>query len=116
MGREDELGAFGNQHLLGNVAGLGLDVADLVHQDDGVNHHAVADDIDGTFAENTGGNGVQHESLSVKTEGMSRVGATLEARDHFVIRGQHIDHLAFAFVSPLETENDVYFAHSYLNF
>ena len=54
---------------------------------------------------------MEHESVSVKHEGMPRIGAALEACDHLVIRGQDIDHLAFAFVAPLEPEYDINFLH-----
>lgn len=37
--------------------------------------------------------------------------ATLKAGHDLIMGGQHIDHLAFSFVAPLQTENDIDFFH-----
>ena len=38
---------------------------------------------------------------------MSRIGATLKAGNHVILRGQDIDHLSFTFIAPLQTQQDV---------
>ena len=105
------MGALGDEQLVGDAAGLLLDRADLVHQDHGVDHDAVADDVDGVLAEDARRDGVQHEAVAVEDQGMACVGTTLETRNYFVVRGQDIDHLAFALVAPLEPEHDIDFLH-----
>ena len=40
---------------------------------------------------------------------MTGVGATLEAGYHIILWGQHVDHLSFTFIAPLQTEQDVNF-------
>ncbi len=42
---------------------------------------------------------------------MTGVRPSLETSYDLIRGGQHIDHLAFAFVAPLQAENDVYFFH-----
>lgn len=42
---------------------------------------------------------------------MPGIGATLKAGHDLIMGGQHIDHLAFSFVAPLQTENDIDFFH-----
>ena len=37
--------------------------------------------------------------------------ATLKAGHDLIMGGQHIDHFAFSFVAPLQTENDIDFFH-----
>ena len=43
---------------------------------------------------------------------MPGIGATLKAGHDLIMGGQHIDHLAFSFVAPLQTENDIDFFSS----
>ena len=112
MGGKDQVGLLGDQELSGDVHALGLDGLDLILEDDRVDDHAVTDDIDRIRTEDAGGNRVQHETVPVEDEGVSGVGAALEAGDHLVIRGQDIDHLSFALVAPLQAEDHVNLTHS----
>ena len=109
---EDQMRFLGDQKLAGDVHPLGLDGLDLILQDDRVDDDAVADDVHRIRAENPGGNGVEDESVPVEDERMTRVRAALEAGDHLVVRGQDIDHLSLALVTPLEAEDHVYLAHN----
>ena len=80
------MGTLGDKELAGDVAGFLLDGADLVHQDDGVDDHAVSDDVDRVFAENTGRDRVKHESVAAEDQRMPCVRASLESCNDFVIR------------------------------
>ena len=61
----------------------------------------VADEVDATWGEHTRRDVVQHEFLAFKLDGVSGIGTALEAADDVIVRGEGIDHLAFAFVAPL---------------
>ena len=50
------------------------------------------------------GDRVEDELLTVKNQGVPSVGAALKTGDDVVLRGENVNDLAFAFVSPLETE------------
>ena len=74
---------------------------------DGVEHHAVTDDIERAGLKYPAGNGVQDETLPTELEGVPRIGPALKAC-HDVIAGcQGIDHFPLALISPLQTEEHV---------
>ena len=52
-----------------------------------------------------------NEAVAVEHQGMPRIGPALETRDYFIIGSQDINDLAFAFVSPLESDHDIDFLH-----
>ena len=52
---------------------------------------------------------MKHVLDAVKFQRMARVGAPLETGDHVVLGGEHVHDFAFAFVAPLEAEQDVNF-------
>ena len=54
---------------------------------------------------NTGRDQVQNTLLTIDDESVTGVVAALETDDRLGILCQHIDNLAFAFVSPLRAEN-----------
>jgi hypothetical protein len=78
-------------------------LGDFPLENDGVNDHAVAHHIFGSWAKNATRNGMQHVLLAVKNQGMSCIGTTLKTRDDIIFRGQDIDNFAFAFISPLQS-------------
>ena len=41
---------------------------------------------------------------------MAGIGAALEAGYNVILGGQHVDHLSFSFIAPLEPQQDVYFS------
>ena len=47
---------------------------------------------------------MQDKLFTVENQGMPGVGAALETGDDVVLGGENVNDLAFAFVSPLETE------------
>ena len=105
--RQDEVCTLGDDQLAGDGARDLLDGGDLFHKDHRVDDHPVADHIDRPLPEDPGGNRVQHETVPVEDQGMSRVGTALEAGDHLVTGCEHIHDLAFALVPPLEAEHYV---------
>lgn len=103
---------LGNQEFPCNVDTFCLYGLDFILEDDRIDNDSVSDDIYGIRAENAGRNCMKNESISVEYQRVACVWTALEARYNLVIRGQYIDYFAFALVSPLEAENDVYFLHN----
>ena len=68
---------------------------------------AVADDVDDVRTEDSGGNQVQHIVLVADFDGVPRVVAALEADHHIHIARQNVDELAFPFVAPLGSDQNV---------
>ena len=54
---------------------------------------------------------MEDEAVSVKLEGMSCIRTSLESCYNIVIRRQDIDNLTFPLITPLESEDDIYFLH-----
>ncbi len=111
VGRHDEVCLFRNVESLAQGVPAALEVAGLVHKQVGSQHDAVADDVDFVSLEDTRGNGSQDVFLSFELKCVARVGTALEACYHVVSWGEHIDHLAFALIAPLEAEKHIYFVH-----
>jgi hypothetical protein len=74
----------------------------------GVEHHAIADEVEEFWPEDARRHCVEHEFFAVEFERMAGIGAALEPRDDVVLFGQVIHNLTFAFVAPLKAENNVY--------
>ena len=83
----------------------------LLLEEDRVEHHAVANHVDLIALKYTRRDRTQHVLLPVELQCMPGIGATLKAGHDLIMGGQHIDHLAFSFVAPLQTENDIDFFH-----
>ena len=86
-----------------------LEVQAFLAERDRVEDHAAADDIDGSFPENAGGDAADYEFPAFEMEGMSGVRTALEPGDGGVAGRKDIYDLAFAFIAPLESEYDIYF-------
>ena len=74
-------------------------------------HHTVADQALHVFAQNTGGNQVQHGFFTVDYQGVTGVVAALKAHHGAGLVGQQVDDFAFALVTPLGAEDYYVFAH-----
>ena len=73
-----------------------------------------ANHVDLSSLEDAGRDGTQHIFLTVELQRVTSVGTALESCYHIVARGQHVDHLAFSFIAPLESQQNVNlsFVHS----
>ena len=69
-------------------------------------HHAVADQAQRTFAQDARRDQVQDGLLAIDDQGVAGVVPALEAHDRTDLLGQQVDDLALAFIAPLGTEND----------
>ena len=101
MGRENQVGLFGDGQLAREVMAAPGERFGFVAEEHGIDHDAPADDIGFATLENSGGDGAQDVFLTVEFERMPGVGAALEACHDIVPRREHIDHLSFALVTPL---------------
>ncbi len=111
VGRQDQVGLFRDAELRTQVVAAGREPLGLLAEEHGVEHHAVADDIGFAALENARRNRAEDIFFTVELQSMTGVRPSLETSYDLIRGGQHIDHLAFAFVAPLQAENDVYFFH-----
>jgi hypothetical protein len=69
-------------------------------------HHAVADQAQRVFTQDTRRNQVQHGLLAIDDQRVAGIVAALEAHDSADFLGEQIDDLALAFIAPLGTQHD----------
>ena len=77
----------------------------LVNQGGGVHHHSATDDVAAAGMKNARGNRLEDELLASHHHGMTGVVAALIADDHVEVRGDHVDDLPLAFITPLGTHD-----------
>ena len=78
-----------------------LQAGDLLEQSPRINHDTVADDADFAGMQDAGRNQVQDVLIVADLDRVSGVIAALITDDHIGLLGQHVDDLAFAFITPL---------------
>ena len=62
------MGTLGNYDSVGDGAFEELDLADFVEEDDGIDHDSVTDDVENTFTEDSGGNGMEDVAFALDTD------------------------------------------------
>ncbi len=100
----NEVGAVADEES-GGIDAAGGEVVDLFDEHLGINHDAVADDGDGAGIEDAGGREAELELAEGIDDGMAGVIAAGEADHVLGLLREHVDYLAFAFVSPLPPDN-----------
>ena len=105
------MGFLGEVEVLGGVDPFGCQGADLLLEDAGLNKDAVAYHVDLVFVENAGRDDMEDMLDAAKLNGVTGVGAALETGYDIVLWGEDINDFSFALVSPLETQQNIYFAH-----
>ena len=105
--RQDEMGALGNEQFPADIHTLGFNGGHFLHQDDGIDDHAVSDDVDRIFAKDSGRDGVKDETITVEHQRMTCIGASLESGHDLVRRREYIHDFSFSLIPPLESEYDV---------
>ena len=105
--RKDEMSLLGNVNPLLCVNAHLCDIAAFLAEGDRVENDSASYDVGGTLAENAGRDAPHHEIMSVEMQGMACVRAALESGHGRISSGQHVHDFSFAFVSPLEAENNV---------
>ena len=84
---------------------LGFERVDFFDQDFRIDDHAVADDAELIGVKRAGRDQVQNGFLAVDDQRVAGVIAALKAHDDIRVLGEQVDDFAFAFVSPLGTDD-----------
>jgi hypothetical protein len=77
--------------------------------DDYQDCYQVADNVGFLLVEDARRDNVQYVADAVELQGVSGVWAALEARDYIIFGRQNVHDFAFAFVAPLQAEQNVHF-------
>ena len=86
-----------------------LKILSLTHKEVWSQNYTIADDVHLTTLENTRRDRAKHILLALKLQCMSSIRTTLETSNDIILRGQHVNHLTFTFIAPLQTQQDIYF-------
>ena len=109
VGGGDQVGFLGDSDPLPYGNAQLFDLGALLLEDYGVEDYASADDVVRAFSEDTRGYRVKHEAAAFRLDGMAGIGTALEPGNDIVLAGEDVHNFAFALISPLETEDHVYF-------
>ena len=115
MGGHNQVGLLRDVQTLLQLVTTGLQCLGLFHEQVGSQHHAIADDVYLTALEDTGRNRTQHILLTFELQGVACIGTALKTSYHIILWGQHVNHLSFTFVAPLQTQQDVNFSLIHLS-
>jgi hypothetical protein len=99
--RQDQVRAVGDHQVVLERDPAPLQLAHLLLQRPGVDHHAVAHHAEHAVVQRARGDQAQHELLAVHVDGVAGVVAAVVAGDHLDLLGEEVHDLAFAFVAPL---------------
>ena len=111
MGGQNQMRLFRDAQLCGQIVAAGGQRFGLFTEKDGVEHHPVTDDIGLTSLKDTRRDRAEYVFFAVELQRMPCIGTALKACHDFVGGGQYVDDLAFAFVAPLQTQDDIDFLH-----
>ena len=109
VGRQNQMRLARDEQPLVHIDPMLFHLSNLALQRDRIDDDTVANQIELALPEDAARDGVQHMLASIKFEGMACIGATLEAGDDVVLRGQHVHNLSFPFIPPLEAQQNVDF-------
>jgi ethanolamine utilization microcompartment shell protein EutL len=99
------VGAITDAQVVANANAARSECINLLQELLRINHHAVTDDARFVAVQNAGRNEVQRVALIAHLYGVASIGSAVVAHDHIMLRGEQINDLSFAFVSPLESNN-----------
>ena len=121
---KDDVGAVADEEIGGGATVSGApdfeagraQHVDFLHQGEGIEHDAVADDGLGLLAEDAAGGELEDELFAGDGDGVSGVVSAGIAGDHLKAVGKHVDDFSLALIAPLGSEHhrSVRFAHSCL--
>jgi hypothetical protein len=109
---QDQVGLLRNAELPREVVAALGELLRLGAEQDGVEHHAVADDVGLAALKNTRRDRTEHVLLAVELEGMTGIGTALKTGYDFITGSQHVHYLPLALVAPLQAEDHIYFLHA----
>ena len=103
----DQVGLFADaQTAGGHVDALGRQFVHFLEEDEGVQHHTVADQAVFALVQDARGDQVQDGLLALDLDGVAGVVAALETHDQPALRAEHVHNLSLALVAPLGADND----------
>jgi hypothetical protein len=105
MPRHDQVSAAGQLHVRA-IDTLFDQTVDLLQEGDGINDHSIADDRNDRRIQHARGNEMQRKPHSIDHERVAGVMAALIAHNHRHLVGELIGDLAFAFITPLGSDDD----------
>ena len=109
--RKDQMGLLRYDELPGQIMAAGRQRLGLLAEQDGVQHHAVADDVGLASLEDARRYRTQDVFLTAEFQRMTRIGTALETCYDLIAGSQHVHDLSLALVPPLQAEDYIYFFH-----
>jgi hypothetical protein len=109
--RQDQATRLGDAQLARDIDAGATELADLLDQRGGREHHAVADEALHRAVQDSRGNEAQDRLVAVDHERVAGVVAALEAHDRGRVVGEPVDDLALALVAPLRADDDYVTSH-----
>ena len=109
MGGQDEVRPAGEAQVRSGVDAGRQQLVDFTFENDGIDDHAVAHEVQRVGAEDAGGDGVEDVLLAVEDERVPGVGTALEASDDIVLWRQDVHDFSLPFIAPLEAEQNINF-------
>src|SRR5262249_49281491 len=98
---KNEMGRFAVKKIAVDFDAVLVEALDFLDETDGVDDHAVADDANLFFAQDSRRDEVQDVFLAVDMNGVAGVIAALGAYDDVRVFGEDVNNFAFSFVAPL---------------
>jgi hypothetical protein len=102
----DEVGGVAEEEVRADFDALFAEAVDFGDEGDGVDDNAVGDDAGFARAEDAAGNQVQDVFFAAVNDGVSGVVTALTADDEVGVIGKKVDDFAFAFVTPLGSDEN----------
>ena len=99
---QNKLGFLGDVEVFGPIHSPICEFLEFLAENDGVKDDPIADDVEDVRVKNTAGHLVQDVLDAVEGEGVTGVGAALEAGYGIVGGCENVYDFAFAFIAPLE--------------
>ena len=101
MIRENNVGAIADVQALRHGETARGQAVNFLHQRNGIQHHAVADDTALAGVEHTRRHQMQHKFFVADFNGVAGIVAALRAHHPRGAFGQNVNDFAFAFIAPL---------------
>ena len=111
MPRHDELAAVAELNVCDADSAL-FESLHFLHQGEGIDNDAVADDVNDFASENSGRNQMKNVLFRTVLDGMPRVVSALKSDDHIGVASEYINDFTFTLVAPLDADEHVY-GHSF---
>src|SRR5262249_11930816 len=106
MVRQNQVRAPAHGEVLADGDAFGLELIHFFDQCSWIHHNTVTDHAGGPSVQNTGWDEMENVGPPFIDDRVPGIGPALIADDDVGIFGQDIDNLAFAFITPLDANDD----------